>query len=104
MKVMLVAPLFMPEPGGAAVYFDLLSKSLAQKQDVTKILDDNQKINFLYEYHLKKLINIKNQSGGLSKFLAKNRIFRSPDHILCPIWIGCFIPCALAPSALACKV
>jgi len=37
MRIMLITPLFLPYPGGASIYFDLLSKSLAKKKDVEKV-------------------------------------------------------------------
>ncbi|MBN1104914.1 MAG: glycosyltransferase family 4 protein [Deltaproteobacteria bacterium] len=37
MKILLVTPLFFPYPGGASVYFDLLSRSLAEKGEVKRI-------------------------------------------------------------------
>lgn len=68
MRIMLVTPLFKPRPGGASVYFELLSKDLARKKSVEKmwVLSRYLKNENIFEKHqkvwvLRCLPNVKYQ-------------------------------------------
>jgi hypothetical protein len=75
LRIMLVSPLFAPYPGGASVYFELLSKGLARKKDVQQIIvvsrylkgemifTKNQNIS---RYHSRIFQVIKNRPYSLS--------------------------------------